>query len=135
MKQKQTQGDKQSDESFETLRKKKRKKDDTFLSFAGKERLLIKAAVQYSAGEQVMFSFVLPASVLEITRHINHVDILFLFSTTAVSFRKRGDNLFFKWPLGKSCEGSREKREERQERLDASLLRGVSQVRVEMVLD
>lgn len=51
-------------------------KDDTFLSFA-ERTTAYQSNVQYSARAWVTFfsSFVLPAIVLKIIRHINHVDI------------------------------------------------------------
>lgn len=91
MKQKQARRDKQSDESSENF-----EKDDTFLSFA--ERMpAYQSNMQYNAEAQVIFSFVLPAIVLEIIWHINHVDISFFppSNTTAVCFQEGTQFVFF----------------------------------------
>lgn len=70
-----------------------------------KECLLIKATRNTMPKRKSFFSFVLPAIVLEIIWHINHVDISFFppSNTTAVCFQE-GHNLysfFFKGLLGK----------------------------------
>lgn len=91
MKQKQARRDKQSDESSENF-----EKDDTFLSFA--ERMpAYQSNMQYNAEAQVIFSFVLPAIVLEIIWHINHVDISFFppSNTTAVCSQEGTQFVFF----------------------------------------
>lgn len=110
MKQKQARRDKQSDESSENF-----EKDDTFLSFA--ERMpAYQSNMQYNAEAQVIFSFVLPAIVLEIIWHINHVDISFFppSNTTAVCFQEGTQFVFF-LSLRGSLEKSYDAKERRKE--------------------
>lgn len=80
-----------------------------------KECLLIKATRNTMLRRKSFFSFVLPAIVLEIIWHINHVDISFFppSNTTAVCFQEGTQFVFFF--LRGSLEKSFDAKERRKE--------------------